>query len=100
MVTPRAWSPCSVLLPAWWAAEKQAEPLLKRLDPETRAKVFMALLALVLVGLGLVALAWLGGRRLRHLAHKPLPPTSSGENRWYRKPLAPPDASRGGDDTT
>jgi len=87
-------------LTVWLAAEKQAEPLLTRLDPATRAKVLMALLGLVLVGLSLIAFAWLGGRRLRQLASKPLPPTQPHEDRWYRKPLVPPEAEHRDDDLT
>ena len=73
------------------AVDKQAEPLLVRLDPERRAKVLMSLVGVVLAGLGLMALAWLGGRRLRRITRKPLPPTPRAEDDWYRKPLLPPD---------
>jgi len=71
------------------AVDKQAEPLLVRLDPERRAKVLMALVGVVLVGLGLIALAWLGGRRLRRITRQPLPPSNCQEEGWYRKPLVP-----------
>jgi hypothetical protein len=60
-----------------------------RLDPANRAKVLMALLALVLVGMGLMALAWIGGRRLRRVIKQPLKPAQRFEDQWYRKPLAP-----------
>ena len=71
------------------AAEQKSEPLLVRLDPESRAKVLMSLLALVLVGVGLVALVWLGGRHLRRIARQRLVPTREHEDDWYRKPLVP-----------
>jgi hypothetical protein len=100
MVAPWAQLDGVALVPVWLAAEKQAEPLLTRLDPATRAKVLMALLGLVLVGLSLVALAWLGGRRLRQVASKSLPPTQPNEDRWYRKPLVPPEIEHRGDDST
>lgn len=100
MVAPWAQLVGRAVLPSWAAAEKQAEPLLTRLDPATRAKVLMALLGLVLVGLSLVALAWLGGRRLRQLASKPLPPTQPKEDRWYRKPLVPPETKPQDEDPT
>jgi hypothetical protein len=75
------------------AEEKQAAPLLMRLDPAVRAKVLMALLGLVLVGLLLVAMAWLGGRHLRRIARKaPTPPVDHRDD-WYRKPLTPGDRS-------
>ena len=80
--------------PAGWplAAAEQAETMLMRLDPANRAKVLMALLALVLVGLGLVAFAWIGGRRLRRVIKQPLKPMRRLEDQWYRKPLAPQDS--------
>lgn len=71
------------------AAEQKAEPLLVRLDPVSRAKVLMSLLALVLVGIALVATVWLGARHLRRIARKPLRPTQPHEDDWYRKPLIP-----------
>lgn len=73
-----------------------AEPLLMRLDPASRAKVLMALLALVLVGMGLVLLAWLGGRHLRRIASKPLGKTHPLGDRWYRKPLNPAEPEHPG----
>lgn len=100
MVAPAAWQLGVALLPAWLAAEKQSEPLLTRLDPATRAKVLMALLGLVLVGLSLVALAWWGGRRVRQVASKPLPPTQPNEDRWYRKPLVAPETNPRDEDPT
>jgi hypothetical protein len=91
MVDPLAsligWAaPASRLLAA---ADEKAEPLLMRLDPVSRAKVIMSLLALVLVGIALVAMAWLGARHLRRIARKPLRPTVEHEDDWYRKPLIP-----------
>lgn len=78
------------------AAEQaqQHEPLLMRLSPQHRAIVIMALLALVLVGGALVALAVIGGRHVLRIARKSHGPTPSYEDRWYRKPLYPrePDA--------
>ena len=74
------------------AAAEQAETMLMRLDPANRAKVLMALLALVLVGLGLVALAWIGGRRLRRVIKQPLKPMRRFEDQWYRKPLVPQES--------
>jgi hypothetical protein len=71
------------------AANQRAEPLLVRLEPRQRAKVVMALLGLVIVGAGLVALAWLGGREVRRIARKRPRATSTHEDAWYRKPLVP-----------
>jgi hypothetical protein len=68
------------------------QSLLMRLEPASRAKVLMALLALVLVGLGLIALAWLGGRHLRRIARLRPGPTNPRTEDWYHKPLVPPDS--------
>jgi len=97
MVAPWAQGAWLLLAESLPAAEKKAEPLLLRLDPVTRTKVVMALLGIVLAGLGLVALAWLGGRRLRQLAGKSFPATRTGEEQWYRKPLTPPDSNTRGE---
>ena len=77
------------------ATSEKAEPLIMRLDPERRAKVLMALLAVILVGCALIYLTILGGRRLRRIA-KQLPTVRppSGDD-WYRKPLAGHDAKNG-----
>ena len=86
----------SRLLPAHAAvlaadASEKAEPLLMRLDPQRRAKVFMALLGLVLLGALLIAVAALGGRHALRLARKRSGPTARHEDDWYRKPLVPPE---------
>jgi hypothetical protein len=79
--------------------DQKAEPLLMRLQPVTRAKILMALLALVLVGIALVALVWIGARHLRRIAKTPLRSTRPHDDDWYRKPLIPPDPpSSGGPD--
>ena len=84
----------TLMQPAIWlvAEEHRQQTLLMRLDPANRAKVIMALLGLVLVGAALVALVWLGGRRLRRIARERSGPTPPHQDDWYRKPLAPPNA--------
>jgi len=77
------------LVLAW--ADAKTEPLLTRLTPDTRARVVMALIALVIVGLALMALAALGGRFVLRQARKSLGPTPRREDDWYRKPLIPRD---------
>ncbi len=81
----------TLLLHPLFAAEEQAEPLLMRLDPQRRAKVLMALLGLVLVGVALVAMAYLGGRYLRRMIKQPVRSTRPRDDDWARKPLIPPE---------
>ena len=75
------------------AADAAARPLIFRLDPELRAKVVMALLAIILVGGLLVAIAVLGGRRARRLARDRAPSGTTHGDAWYQKPLSPPDSA-------
>lgn len=70
---------------------RKAEPLLMRLEPQRRAKVLMAMLALVLLGLLLVAVVVLGGRHVLRIARKRNKPTGRDADQWYRKPLVPPE---------
>ena len=74
------------------AVEESAEPLLERLDPPRRAAVVMAILALVLVGLALVACVMISGRWVRHLARHDLGRTKHAtnvENQRLRAALGP-----------
>lgn len=73
------------------AADEKAKSLFVRLDPERRAMVLTALLGLVLVGVGLVALVILGGRRVLRISRTSLGPTPRHEDAWYKKPLIPPE---------
>ncbi|REK18675.1 MAG: hypothetical protein DWQ37_03830 [Planctomycetota bacterium] len=75
-------------------AEKKAEPLLMKLDPQRRAKVLMALLGLVLLGGFLMALVIMGGRQAMRAARKSHGPTQHSQDQWYRKPLVPGDGDR------
>lgn len=81
----------AIVLPtavAW--AEPAAQPLIKRLDGPTRAKVLAALAGLIILGFGMVALIWLGARMTqRYRNSKPyhrLTPRP-GEHDWAKKPL-------------
>ena len=71
------------------AEKEKAEPLLMRLDPQTRAKVVMALLGLVLVGILLVTMIVIAARSAMRAARTTRGPTRRGEEDWYRKPLVP-----------
>ena len=83
-----------------FAAGEKAQPLLWQLDPRQRARVLMALLGLILAGVGLVALTILGGRYVFRLSRKKIGPTRSAGDTWSRKPLFPAPAgdSKSNDD--
>ncbi len=77
-----------------WILAQQAEPLIRRLEPQMRAKVLAALAALVILGIGMIALVWLGGRATRRymgLEAKPRrqEPAINPDD-WVHKPLVPP----------
>jgi CubicO group peptidase (beta-lactamase class C family) len=90
LIVPAVWSVRSAA--ATWiqavaAADANAPPLLRQLDPRQRARVLMALLGIVLAGVGLIVLAILGGRYVLRLARKRIGPTPPEEDRWYRKSM-------------
>lgn len=75
-----------------WAQEKL--PLIKRLDGPMRAKVLAALAGLVILGFGMVILAWLGARFTRRYMKRtsyfrPTPRPQSSD--WSPQPLKPGD---------
>ena len=73
------------------------EPLIKRLDDPTRAKVLAALAGLVILGFAMVLLTWLGARlsqRYRHGTSYFRPTPRPGEHEWAKKPLIPGDQNR------
>jgi hypothetical protein len=86
-----AWAHPAMAAPVLAWADAKAEPLLTRLTPENRARVTLALIALVIVGIALIALTALGGRYVLRQARKSHGPTPLGEDDWYRKPLIPRD---------
>jgi hypothetical protein len=60
------------------------------LPPLLRAKMMLALLGLVVLGVGLVAAVVLGGWMVRRLARQRPAPSGPVDDAWYAKPLAPP----------
>jgi hypothetical protein len=76
---------------------EQQEPLLNRLDPLLRGVVLMALVGLVIVGLSLMALTWLGGRRVRRLARSRPPARDRELSDWDRKQPAIQDDGESGE---
>jgi len=95
---------------AWLFAADRKEPLIDRLDPVTRAKVIAALIGLVVLGIGMILLVWLGGRMVRRYVTAPdrlrkrSRPSGPTEDDWWSKPLVPPatpdedDADAAGND--
>lgn len=72
------------------------------IEPLLRAKLLMALLGLIVLGLGLMALVIMGGRYARRIARTSLPPSETHDDRWYAKPLVPQEldsASNDGDES-
>jgi hypothetical protein len=66
--------------------------LIERLPPVTKAKVLLALLGIVLLGLGMILLIALGARYVRRLSRAQVAPSKPQPDDWYRKPLSPPPA--------
>jgi len=84
------------LATAWLAAAPRGRPGIKRLDRATRAKVLAALTALVILGFGMVVLAWLGARMTRRYMHRidrmradRRPSQVAAEDDWANYPLVP-----------
>ncbi len=78
-------------------APPPTKAVLERLEPERRAKVLAALAGLIILGFGLVLLAWLGARATRRymrreplLFQKPPQHTPTSEKDWAEKPLEDP----------
>jgi hypothetical protein len=63
-------------------AAEQAEPLLKRLDPERRTGVVMALAALVILGAGMILLVVLGARYVRRVSRQRPPQRGHQPSDW------------------
>lgn len=80
---------------SWASADDEqppAQPLIERLDDLTRAKVLSALAALIILGLAMMVLAWLGARITRRYMNSPTryqPPrrTNLDLDDWAHKPL-------------
>ena len=89
-----AWATSILLLALFYAAawaDVAPQPIIKRLDGATKAKVLAALAGLIILGFGMVALIWLGARvtqRYRKGSSYFRPTPRPGEHDWARKPLA------------
>jgi hypothetical protein len=76
-------------------AQDKAEPGLMKLDGPSRAKALAALAGLVILGFGLVALIWLGGRWTRRYMQSTVPhgPRDMDRADWTQRSdhVPPPD---------
>ena len=73
------------------AAESDDSPM-RRLEPESRAKVMMAMVSLVAISLVLILIGWLFARAARHHLYRVT--TSRPKNipdDWANQPLREPD---------
>ena len=80
----------------WWVcAAEGAQPLIRKLEPATRAKVLAALAGLVILGFALMALAWLGAHATRRYMQREgsfrrIPRRAElDRDDWAEKPLIP-----------
>lgn len=71
--------------------------LIDRLPAVTKARLLMALLGIIVLGLGMILLVILGGRYVRRLSRTDVAPTKPEQDDWYRKPLNPPPTTRDDD---
>ncbi len=88
-VSARCASWALVFLIPWLLGADETAPK-HAVAPLVRAKMLMALLALVVLGIGFVAAVILGGWMVRRLARQPVPPSRVVDDAWYAKPLVPP----------
>jgi hypothetical protein len=79
---------------AAWIAQTQAEqPLILRLEPKDRVRVFAALMTVVILGLALILFVWWGARVTRRYmnsatqARRRRQTTTVREDDWATKPL-------------
>ena len=75
-----------------WLLAQQTEPLIRRLDPQTRAKVLAALAGLVILGVMMVLLIWLGARATRRYMNSGRASRIQPHGRpddWADKPIVP-----------
>lgn len=91
-----AWVLAALILQVLQAAAgAQQAPPIKQLDDAARARVLAAVAGLIILGFGMVLLAWLGARitqRYRQGTAYFRPTPRPGEHDWARKPLLSRDA--------
>lgn len=87
----------ALLLTPFAASPTFFAQLIDRLPALTKARLLMALLGIIVLGLGMILFVILGGRYVRRLSRSNVAPTKPESEDWYRKPLNPPPATRDDD---
>ena len=86
-----------VVSATWLLAQERSQSAFQRMVPEKRVAVYAACLGFVILGLGLMALVWLGARvTRRYMNQEPLHrlDLEQIQDDWSRKPLViPPSVS-------
>lgn len=80
----RAWPLLGLALSQLAAGER-------KLDPQTAAKMYLALVGVVVAGIGLLTVVALWGARARRLARQRPQSQIFPRDAWARKPLVPPE---------
>jgi len=80
------WVAASALLVLFLGADQAAEES-NTLDPQSHAKMLMALLGILLLGMILMVMVVVGAHRVRRLARARPGASQMQEDTWYSKPL-------------
>jgi hypothetical protein len=86
------WWPVAIVwavIPCLLGAAGEAQPRSLPLDPETRARVMMSLLAIVILGIALVGFAMVFGHRVRRTARGGIAPSQHRADDWYKETTRP-----------
>ena len=66
---------------------QQGEPVFRRLEPATRAKVLAALAGFIILGIALMLFAWMGSRATRRYMNSGNSPKPRLDDDWAKKAL-------------
>jgi hypothetical protein len=75
-----------------------AQPAIRQLDPGMRARVLATLAGLIILGTGLMLLAWLGARATRRYMHSGSRGDAVSGDDWAQTPLLPSNRDSGSDE--
>ncbi|HEY2883353.1 MAG TPA: hypothetical protein VGJ15_12985 [Pirellulales bacterium] len=68
-------------------AVEESDAVLRKLDPQRRAGVILALAGLVVLGVGMITLVWLGAQHVRRVARQRPIARPPNESSWNDRPL-------------